>query len=149
MRNHKPEKKLRSNCIFHSQPPHWPMLSKWFHSIRSLKSLISGGLSVIIVSPCCANSVWSAAGSPGELLWGRRLVLSRRNPAAGRSTTAATSPGRCSLYLPGCGKDSHSVPMSLVTTDLFMGVCCQITCTLSRFEYCAMYLAINLLNRFW
>lgn len=127
----------------------WLTLSKWFHSILSLKSLISGGFSVVVVSPCCENSVWSAAGSPGELLWGRRLVLSQCNPTAGRSTTAATSPGRCNLYLPGCGKDYHSVPISSITTDLFIGVCCQITCKLNKFKYLTIYLAINLLNMFW
>lgn len=108
------EKKIKIKLHFPFAAPaliivNWPTLSKWFHSIRSLKSLISAGFSVIVVSPCCENSVWSAAGRPGEPLWGRRLALSQCNPAAGRNTTAATSPGRYNLYLPGCGKDYHSL----------------------------------------
>lgn len=63
--------------------------------------------------PCCESSVWSAAGSPGELLWGWRRALSQCTPTAGRNTTAATSPARCNWYLPGYEtvKKTHSGPM--------------------------------------
>lgn len=51
--------------------------------------------------PCCESSVWSVAGSPGQLLWGWRRALSQCTPEAGRNKAAATSPARYNWYLPG------------------------------------------------
>lgn len=55
----------------------------------------------MLTPPCCENNVWwSAAGSPGELLWEQRPVLFHCTPKAGRKTHPATSPVRYSCCPP-------------------------------------------------